>query len=147
MLESGVRLLGVGQIAGFEILAQLSEELTDLARVAASSSPTVMVVRVPLRGLALGVLLNLRIFLLSSRQVAGLKILRQLSKLLGDGVGAPRGRSGTALRTKLLQRQKIRLRGGSIAGLQILTKLLELKLTLTKIIPEAEAVVIRESAA
>ena len=76
------------------------------------------------RSLLLEILLNGGIVLLSSGEIAGVKVGGKL--LEGGSQGVGRGLSGgrDGLR-RWLERGEIRLRLGKIAGLEILTELLE----------------------
>ena len=82
-----------------------------------------------LRGLLLGVLLHIRVVLLGSLQIPRLQVLPQLRQSLQHRIRGSRA----AVRQVLRQRGVILLRLRQVAGLQVLPKLLKLRLELLEI--------------
>ena len=129
-------------------LAELTEGLIEggsrpaLGRSLRGLLDMVMVVVMSLRslcGVLLRILLDGREVGLRARKIAGLQILRELTKRLGNRTGARtrsrsrtrgRGRKWRTGRGVLLQRGKITLRLREVPGQQVLSELLKLLLKL-----------------
>ena len=94
LLQCAVRLLGGVEVTRLQFLAQLLQQLADPA--GRTPAATVVMMAALCHNLILEVLLNLRIVLLRRRNTPGLKVLRKLLEVLGDGIGALQKRRNTA---------------------------------------------------